>query len=81
MTQTATRTALALAALAFAALAGSGIASASPDDSVTMTVDGVDYPVCAMEDCSDQPGQVGLWINDGHTWLELGEAVTLPVNR
>lgn len=41
---------------------------------VLTTVDGVDYPICAVEDCSDQPGQVGVWINSaGERWLSLGE--------
>lgn len=44
-----------------------------PDASMTTTVDGTDYPVCAEEDCSDQPGQVGVWFNDGRAWLILGE--------
>ncbi|EHB47613.1 hypothetical protein MycrhDRAFT_5739 [Mycolicibacterium rhodesiae JS60] len=49
----------------------------------TMTVDGVDYPVCSEEDCSDQPGQVGLWYSRStKTWLlELGEDVTLIVGK
>lgn len=38
------------------------------------TVDGVDYPLCAEEDCSDQPGQLGVWINsEGERWLSVGE--------
>lgn len=39
------------------------------------TVDGVDYPICELEDCSDQPGQVGVWISpdDGERWLSVGE--------
>lgn len=41
--------------------------------SQTVTVDGRDYPVCEQEDCSDQPGQVGVWFNDGRAWLSLGE--------
>lgn len=41
----------------------------------TITVDGVAYPVCAEEDCSDQPGQIGVWISpdDGERWLSVGE--------
>ncbi len=39
-----------------------------------VTVDGIDYPVCAVEDCSDQVGQVGVWINSkGQHWLSVGE--------
>ena len=70
--------------LAFGAWAGSAIGHASPSadrydsPSVTMTVDGVDYPVCAEEDCSDQVGQVGLWYSRsmGAWLLELGESCT-----
>lgn len=41
----------------------------------TTTVDGVDYPICELEDCSDQPGQIGVWISpdDGERWLSVGE--------
>ena len=39
-----------------------------------VTVDGVDYPVCVVEDCSDQAGQIGVWFNsEGRAWLSLGE--------
>ncbi|KRD08597.1 hypothetical protein ASE48_08515 [Mycobacterium sp. Root265] len=43
--------------------------------SQVVTVDGVDYPVCSEEDCSDQVGQVGVWISPrtGEHWLSLGE--------
>ncbi|AKF14249.1 hypothetical protein SEA_LUCHADOR_85 [Mycobacterium phage Luchador] len=48
-------------------------AHAEPEQ--VMTVDGVDYPVCVEEDCSDQPGQIGIWIDQdtGNQWLSLGE--------
>lgn len=45
---------------------------------VTVTVDGTDYPLCATEDCSDAPNQVGVWRNDGRDWLIVGEN-TYPV--
>lgn len=49
-------------------------APADVPPSQTATVDGVDYPLCAVEDCSDQPGQIGIWTNaDGVQWLSLGE--------
>lgn len=42
--------------------------------SQTTTVDGVDYPICEQEDCSDQPDQIGVWINPaGQRWLSVGE--------
>jgi hypothetical protein len=38
------------------------------------------YPQCAEEDCSDQPGQVGVWLsNEGNSYLELGEGATYLV--
>jgi len=48
----------------------------------TLTVDGTDYPVCAYEDCSDQPNQVGLWLDTdtGDWWLSLGEKSYLVVD-
>lgn len=54
---------------------------ARADDTVTMTVDGTDYPVCAEEDCSDQPGQIGVWYSGhlGRWLLELGEGQTYVV--
>jgi hypothetical protein len=56
-----------------------GIASAKAD---VMTVDGTDYPVCVMEDCSDQPGQVGLWLDQdtGNWYLSVGETSYLVVD-
>ncbi|AMO44046.1 hypothetical protein BJD46_gp78 [Mycobacterium phage Bactobuster] len=46
------------------------------------TVDGQDYPVCTEEDCSDQPGQIGLWLDKdtGNWWLSLGEQSYLVVD-
>ncbi|MCU1697859.1 MAG: First [Mycobacterium sp.] len=43
-----------------------------------MTVDGVDYPVCAQEDCSDVVQQTGVWYSKsrGQWLLELGETCT-----
>ena len=50
--------------------------------SATATVDGVDYPLCAVEDCSDQPGQIGIWTNsEGQQFLELGETITIRIER
>lgn len=64
------RNALAAMAMAVAAL-GLTAPMAHAD---TATVDGVDYPLCAVEDCSDQPGQVGIWTDkSGEQWLSLGE--------
>jgi len=58
--------------LAAMALADPGDAHSQP--SSTVTVDGTDYPVCAVEDCSDQPNQIGVWTNsDGIAFLSLGE--------
>lgn len=39
-------------------------------------------PVCAVEDCSDQPGQIGVWTDPdtGDAYIEFGESVTLLVD-
>ncbi|AFV51217.1 hypothetical protein First_0087 [Mycobacterium phage First] len=59
------------------ALADPYEASAEPTVNLTelRTVDGRDYPVCVEEDCSDQVGQVGIWLDKdtGNWWLSLGE--------
>lgn len=49
--------------------------------SETTTVDGVDYPMCVQEDCSDIPGQVGVWVDPdtGNRWLSLGE-YSVPID-
>lgn len=57
-----------------------GVAIADP---VTVTVDGREYPLCAVEDCSDQPGQVGVWrsrTGPAGDWLIVGED-TYPITR
>lgn len=60
-------------------------ASAEPDNTVNLselrTVDGVDYPVCFVEDCSDQPNQLGLWEDQdtGNWYLSLGEDLSVLV--
>lgn len=58
-----------------AGIAGMGTARA---DTTTVTVDGTDYPVCVMEDCSDVANQTGVWFNDGNAWLIVGDA-TYPI--
>jgi hypothetical protein len=69
---------LAVASFAVVGVASSPIASASP--SSTMTVDGVDYPVCDMEDCSDQANQVGVWFsNSSDHWLLINGEQTFVV--
>ncbi|ALF02231.1 hypothetical protein SEA_LADYBIRD_90 [Mycobacterium phage LadyBird] len=59
-------------------------ASAEPTVNLTelRTVDGRDYPVCHVEDCSDQPGQVGIWEDKdtGNWWLSLGEQSYLVID-
>lgn len=58
------------AAVAAMALAEPPEASARPSQVVDVTV-----PVCEVEDCSDQPYQLGVWFDpDTNTpWLSLGE--------
>jgi hypothetical protein len=76
--------ALIIASAALVGASAPAMASPARDDSpsVTMTVDGVDYPVCAEEDCSDQVGQVGVWFSKstGHWLLELGEHFTRVID-
>lgn len=91
-----TMAALAIAGtMGFAAWAGQAIAHAEPQgmiDTITVTeIDsmmnglGLDYdyqlPVCVQEDCSDQVGQTGLWLDQdtGDWYLELGEDFTRKV--
>jgi hypothetical protein len=69
-----------IAALAFSAAALIGAATAHAQPSERVTVDGVDYPICSQEDCSDQPRQIGVWFNrEGAAWLSLGER-SVPVH-
>ncbi|QBJ01170.1 hypothetical protein PBI_ARISSANAE_85 [Mycobacterium phage Arissanae] len=74
MTKTITRMLLTIVA-GGAALGAMALADPYEASSTTGTVDGVDYPYCSLEDCSDQPGQVGIWIDrdTGNQWLSLGE--------
>lgn len=39
-------------------------------------------PTCAQEDCSDQPHQVGMWLDDdtGNWYLSLGERSLLVID-
>lgn len=70
---------LAIASFAVVGIASSPIASAV---SSTMTVDGVDYPVCAMEDCSDQTNQVGVWFSRSMDhWLLINGEDTFVVTN
>ena len=49
-------------------------------DAWTVTVDGSEYPVCAFEDCSDQPAGIGVWFDPdtGAAWLSVGDH-SLPI--
>lgn len=75
------------AEVALAAILTTGVAlghgTAYADEVTTLTVDGTDYPVCAVEDCSDQPGQIGVWIDPdtGNHWLSIGEQSYQVVQR
>lgn len=74
--------ALATAALAFATAPAFAApdAIAAPVDTINLTdVPDVDsLPVCAQEDCSDQQGQIGMWLDTdtGDWYLERGEDYT-----
>ncbi|AEK07357.1 hypothetical protein PBI_MYXUS_90 [Mycobacterium phage Myxus] len=74
MPKALTRSLLGLMA-AGAALVAMAIADPYEASSRTGTVDGIDYPYCSLEDCSDQPNQVGIWVDrdTGNQWLSTGE--------
>ncbi|QBJ04891.1 hypothetical protein SEA_ELEPHANTOON_90 [Mycobacterium phage Elephantoon] len=77
MTKSLTNVLLSLAAAGAAlgamALAEPPEASAKPSELVT--VDAYTFPVCELEDCSDQPNQIGVWRDSdtGRDFLILGE--------
>lgn len=77
--RTLTTLALSLTPAALAVGLMLGHADAAPSQEVT--VDDRDYPVCEMEDCSDQPGQVGVWYDPdtGEPWLSIGDR-SIPVD-
>lgn len=56
-----------------------GEAHAQP--SQTVNVDGTEYPVCHVEDCSDVPDQRGVWFDPdtGLGWLSQG-AASMPID-
>lgn len=83
-----TQIARALSALAIAGTlfggAWLGTAAAHADPSGTVNLSDIDvdqFPECVEEDCSDQPGQVGMWLDeDTGTWyLSLSESVYFVV--
>ncbi|QPX62176.1 hypothetical protein PBI_INDLOVU_61 [Mycobacterium phage Indlovu] len=39
-------------------------------------------PTCVEEDCSDQPGQIGLWLDrdTGNWWFSTGETSALVID-
>ncbi|AMS01075.1 hypothetical protein SEA_ARCHERNM_81 [Mycobacterium phage ArcherNM] len=51
------------------------IEAVEPAPGDLVTVDANTFPVCAEEDCSDQPNQIGVWIDHdtGNQWLSIGE--------
>lgn len=54
-------------------------AHADPIETINLSEIDVDqFPVCVQEDCSDQPNQVGMWLDKdtGNWYLELGEVGT-----
>lgn len=72
---------VAVAAAVGAMLLADPTADAEPA-TISMTVDGLDYPVCSVEDCSDQPNQIGLWEDKdtGDWYLSIGESSLLVVD-
>ena len=65
-----------------ASLGFGGAAHADVMLSDLYTVDGVDYPECATEDCSDQPYGVGVWEDKdtGNWYFTTPEFSTLIVD-
>lgn len=57
-------------------------AEASPATVNLSDIDIDQFPECIEEDCSDQPGQVGVWLDEdtGNWWLSLGEKSYLVVD-
>lgn len=71
---------------AFLALGFAATAHAAPAVPAVPTVNLSDIPwidelpTCHEEDCSDQPGQIGVWTNRaGNAYLEIGENVTVLI--
>jgi hypothetical protein len=58
-----------------------GTARADGIETVNLSTVPPGFPTCFEEDCSDQPGQVGIWtdLDTGNAYLELGESVTLLI--
>jgi hypothetical protein len=71
---------------AFGVLHSNAVAYASPADTATILLSEIHnpdmLPVCDEEDCSDQPGQVGMWLDrdTGNWWLSLGDSSLLVVD-
>lgn len=86
---------LVAALLAAAALAAPAVAQAEPTEIWVPTENGLrpgillsevpdidTFPVCRVEDCSDQPGQIGLWFDRdlGDWYLSQGERSLLVID-
>ena len=75
--------------LAIGVPAGGWISEAHADPEIVNTIDIADIPnidalpTCAEEDCSDQPGQIGLWLDrdTGNWWLSVGESSALIIDH
>lgn len=80
MTSNGNAVALTIASVGIAIMGATGTASASTE---TTVVDGVEYAVCIEEDCSDQPGQIGVWTSKrtGLSYLIIGEDQTYPISK
>lgn len=71
---------LALAGSFLLAPMSHGVSSAAPVPTIDLSdiPDAGTLPVCMQEDCSDQVGQTGMWLDDdtGNWYLERGEDYT-----
>ncbi|QHB37799.1 hypothetical protein I5G63_gp058 [Mycobacterium phage Imvubu] len=75
--------------LAIGVPAGGWITAQASADPGPATIDLADIPhpeaipVCAVEDCSDQPGQIGMWLDTdtGNWWFSTGESSALVIDN
>lgn len=65
------------------ASAAPSVPTAPPTINITDIPNIDSLPVCQVEDCSDQPGQVGVWYSKstGNWYLERGESTWLIVDN
>ena len=64
---------------------GAGVSHADPVRTINLTdIQNVEeLPVCAVEDCSDQPYQIGMWLDrdTGNWYYSAGEESYLVIDN